>query len=182
MCGHHFRMAPVFCGSNSDNLCSIPSPPQGTCSGSRGRRGRTATRRAGRGSASGGGPVSRPRTEGRSVPRRGTLPTRRTANARRDLAVVSTPIHTTKSSAQAQVVMCISILGIHWTAWGPWTPCSVSCGLGTMTKTRSCVDEADVISKPTPGVDCLGPETREDECEPGPCPGDRTSDTAVFTI
>ena len=64
------------------------------------------------------------------------------------------------------------IAGIHWTAWGQWSACSVSCGLGTKTTKRSCRDEAEVITKPIPGKDCLGPDTREDECEKGPCPGE----------
>ena len=69
-------------------------------------------------------------------------------------------------------MLCISFPEIHWTAWAPWSKCSVSCGLGTKTTKRSCTDEADVIAQAIPGKDCLGPETREDQCELGPCPGD----------
>ncbi|KAJ8010539.1 hypothetical protein DPEC_G00076130 [Dallia pectoralis] len=51
--------------------------------------------------------------------------------------------------------------------WGPWTPCSLSCGgLGLKTRTRTC-------SHPAPargGRVCLGPQQERTYCQAPDCP------------
>lgn len=55
-----------------------------------------------------------------------------------------------------------------WTEWGPWDPCSVSCGGGQQRRQRSCVD-------PPPkngGAPCPGPSHERALCNLQLCPGD----------
>jgi len=51
--------------------------------------------------------------------------------------------------------------------WGFWSECSVSCGLGTQTRNRTC-------THPPPhgpyGADCDGPLQETRACNEGPCP------------
>ena len=50
--------------------------------------------------------------------------------------------------------------------WGFWSECSVSCGLGTQTRNRTC-------THPPPhgpyGADCDGPLQETRACNEGPC-------------
>ena len=53
-----------------------------------------------------------------------------------------------------------------YTAWSAYGPCSVTCGKGTMTRTRSCTN-------PPPsngGKQCEGPANETSECDKDPCP------------
>lgn len=55
-----------------------------------------------------------------------------------------------------------------WSEWGPWEPCSVSCGGGHQSRQRSCVD-------PPPkngGAPCPGPSHERAPCGLQLCPGD----------
>ncbi|GAB1290783.1 SCO-spondin [Apodemus speciosus] len=55
-----------------------------------------------------------------------------------------------------------------WAVWGPWEPCSVSCGGGHQSRQRSCVD-------PPPkngGAPCPGPSHEKAPCNLQLCPGD----------
>lgn len=55
-----------------------------------------------------------------------------------------------------------------WAEWGPWEPCSVSCGGGHQSRQRSCVD-------PPPkngGAPCPGPSHEKVLCNLQLCPGD----------
>lgn len=52
-----------------------------------------------------------------------------------------------------------------YTQWSQFTPCTVSCGKGTMTRTRSCTN-------PPPsngGKQCTEPASETVECDKGPC-------------
>ncbi|XP_042533232.1 SCO-spondin-like [Dipodomys spectabilis] len=56
-----------------------------------------------------------------------------------------------------------------WADWGPWGPCSVSCGGGHQSRQRSCVDPP-----PKNGGDpCPGASGERVPCGLQPCPGDR---------
>ncbi|XP_055461492.1 SCO-spondin [Psammomys obesus] len=55
-----------------------------------------------------------------------------------------------------------------WAEWGPWEPCSVSCGGGHQSRQRSCVDPP-----PKNGGDpCPGPSHERVPCSLQLCPGD----------
>ena len=54
-----------------------------------------------------------------------------------------------------------------WTSYGTWSTCSVSCGNGTQSRSRSCTN-------PPPsggGKDCVGSATETKECDGGACAG-----------
>ena len=54
-----------------------------------------------------------------------------------------------------------------FTNWGDFSPCSVTCGGGSQTHSRSCTN-------PPPsngGQDCAGPRTQTQECNNDTCPG-----------
>ena len=47
-----------------------------------------------------------------------------------------------------------------WSAWGPWSPCSKTCGSGMRTRERAC-------DNPTPahgGADCQGVKSETQGC------------------
>lgn len=53
----------------------------------------------------------------------------------------------------------------HWSKWGTWTTCSVTCGKGTRTRTRTCFN-------PWPkrrGVNCAVTSTQSHTCTVGIC-------------
>ncbi|XP_048746179.2 uncharacterized protein LOC125658800 [Ostrea edulis] len=55
-----------------------------------------------------------------------------------------------------------------WDMWSNWGSCTVTCGGGTQTRSRSC-------SKPSPqygGLDCTGPKTSSQDCNTHNCPID----------
>ncbi|XP_052787344.1 coadhesin-like [Mya arenaria] len=54
----------------------------------------------------------------------------------------------------------------NWSSWTTWSTCSVSCDLGTITRTRSCSQPAPSIG----GRACIGDTTETHECTNGPCP------------
>ncbi|XP_035688793.1 SCO-spondin-like [Branchiostoma floridae] len=65
-------------------------------------------------------------------------------------------------------VSCPGIVDGGWSNWGPW-PCSVTCGVGTGNRTRTCTNPAPSNG----GRDCVGPAQETLQCNTGiPCPGD----------
>jgi hypothetical protein len=59
------------------------------------------------------------------------------------------------------------IINGGYSAWGGWSECSVSCGVGTRSRSRKC-------NNPVPenggiGCDVLGPETDYQQCLSPPC-------------
>ena len=53
-----------------------------------------------------------------------------------------------------------------WSTWSPWAGCSVSCGDGTWSRSRSCTN-------PSPqhgGNSCTGSATEDTNCNDIPCP------------
>lgn len=67
-------------------------------------------------------------------------------------------------------VSCISYLTVKqdgsWSHWSPWSSCSVTCGVGVITRIRLC-------NSPTPqmeGKDCQGEGRQTERCEKSACP------------
>ena len=58
-----------------------------------------------------------------------------------------------------------------YSAWGGWSQCSVTCGVGRQTRSRSCTNPAPIPG----GKDCsqLGPDKENSNCTKGGCPGNR---------
>uniref|UniRef100_A0A3Q2CH68 SCO-spondin n=1 Tax=Cyprinodon variegatus TaxID=28743 RepID=A0A3Q2CH68_CYPVA len=52
-----------------------------------------------------------------------------------------------------------------WSFWGPWSPCSTSCGTGTMSRQRSC-PPGDPLHR------CLGQHIQKQQCFNTTCPVD----------
>ncbi|XP_067949530.1 properdin-like, partial [Watersipora subatra] len=50
-----------------------------------------------------------------------------------------------------------------WNGWSAWTPCQVSCGGSTQTRTRTCSNIRDIF-------DCPGSFTESQTCGEEPCP------------
>ena len=42
----------------------------------------------------------------------------------------------------AYIFHCITTLLAKWSAFDPWTPCSLSCGGGSKTRSRSCLGDS----------------------------------------
>ena len=47
-----------------------------------------------------------------------------------------------------------------WAQWSDWSPCSVACGGGTQTQTRTCSDPAPANG----GQQCEGEDVKTREC------------------
>ncbi len=54
-----------------------------------------------------------------------------------------------------------------WSGWGPWTSCSVTCGNGTQTRTRTCTNPAPQYG----GYNCTGFDSDNQQCQQINCPG-----------
>ena len=71
----------------------------------------------------------------------------------------------------------------RFTNWGNFSPCSVTCGGGSQTRSRSC-------TSPPPsngGQDCVGARTQTESCNSDACPGTyhnniRKVSIKVFTV
>lgn len=55
----------------------------------------------------------------------------------------------------------------NWSSWGAWSPCSETCGNGTVTRTRSCDNPAPAYG----GADCVGEANMTQDCLEQLCPG-----------
>lgn len=53
-----------------------------------------------------------------------------------------------------------------WSAWKPWSPCSVSCALGTQSRSRACTNPPPTFG----GRVCVGKSEETKSCNNGPCP------------
>ncbi|CAH1254045.1 MRC1 [Branchiostoma lanceolatum] len=60
-----------------------------------------------------------------------------------------------------------------WSDWGPWSACSVTCGVGEQTRDRTCTNPAPSND----GADCDGHVQETQACDPTvPCPALDCSD------
>ncbi|XP_038068317.1 uncharacterized protein LOC119737785 isoform X1 [Patiria miniata] len=55
-----------------------------------------------------------------------------------------------------------------WSGWGEWSACFVTCGGGSVSRSRVCDDPAPAWG----GDDCVGEAVGSDVCSPDPCPVD----------
>jgi len=55
----------------------------------------------------------------------------------------------------------------QWTSWSGWSQCDVTCGNGTLAKTRACSDPAPANG----GSDCPGEAKLHKTCTRDLCPG-----------
>ncbi|XP_035668860.1 uncharacterized protein LOC118410979 [Branchiostoma floridae] len=56
-----------------------------------------------------------------------------------------------------------------WSDWGAWSDCSVTCGVGTQTRDKTCTNPAPANG----GADCVGPAEDTQQCDTGvSCPVD----------
>ena len=64
---------------------------------------------------------------------------------------------------------CVVVVNGGYTEWSSWTACSVTCGGGTVKRTRNCTNPLPQYG----GKDCSldGPEIITQACNPQPCPG-----------
>ena len=79
------------------------------------------------------------------------------------------PTLSIKMCAQYQVViLCYCTYAVDG-SWGPWKlgPCSVTCGKGTLVRTRKCDNPAPANG----GKGCVGNSTEVQPCEERCCSG-----------
>ncbi|XP_022080242.1 SCO-spondin-like isoform X2 [Acanthaster planci] len=64
----------------------------------------------------------------------------------------------------------VDLCPVHggWSGWGAWSECSVTCGGGSITRSRACDDPAPSWG----GDDCPGEAEETEVCSPDPCPVD----------
>ena len=55
-----------------------------------------------------------------------------------------------------------------WGNWGHWNPCTLSCGGGTRTRSRTCNNPEPLYG----GLYCIGTDLQLDYCNSEPCPGE----------
>ncbi|WAR30275.1 ECT-like protein, partial [Mya arenaria] len=70
-----------------------------------------------------------------------------------------------KEHCQLFCNLCYAVDG-HWSDWGPWSECTVSCGSGPRSRVRSCDNPPPVRG----GVDCFGSDHDQDVCVLETCP------------
>ena len=58
------------------------------------------------------------------------------------------------------------IVDCNWAAWNEWTPCSVTCGVGTQSQKRSQEQQSAHGGKP-----CEGQPIKNEICKMKDCPG-----------
>ncbi|WAR11228.1 ECT-like protein [Mya arenaria] len=61
--------------------------------------------------------------------------------------------------------LCILVDG-NWAAWSHWSPCDVTCGNGSNTRTRTCTDPAPANG----GLNCTGADKQNRDCMLDKCP------------
>lgn len=54
-----------------------------------------------------------------------------------------------------------------WSSWEEWSSCSVSCGVGVHSRSRSCTNPAPLGG----GKDCSGNNIESSTCDAGICAG-----------
>ena len=55
----------------------------------------------------------------------------------------------------------------NWTQWSHWSACSLSCGGGTRSRTRTCTDPPPSNN----GKTCAGEGSEQQGCNTQSCPG-----------
>ena len=75
------------------------------------------------------------------------------------------------------IIFFFSSVNGGWTAWGNWSECSVTCGGGTKTRSRSCTNPPAAHG----GDACVGLKEMTQDCNNGVfCPGRKTTNRISF--
>ena len=69
------------------------------------------------------------------------------------------------SNLQNQLAYPSAIVDGGWSAYGPWGPCSVTCGAGIRQRLRTCTNPAPARG----GAYCVGSATNTQTCYEQPC-------------
>ncbi|KAL5248186.1 hypothetical protein ACHWQZ_G017384 [Mnemiopsis leidyi] len=74
------------------------------------------------------------------------------------------------ASGNDTTVFCRKVLPVdgEWSDYGVWSECTVSCGTGTKSRTRTCTNPAPANG----GADCVGEAAETEECNTNACPVD----------
>ncbi|XP_046546208.1 uncharacterized protein LOC124256280 [Haliotis rubra] len=78
------------------------------------------------------------------------------------------------SGSLSEIEVCVSAIADcpidgNWSEWGNWSACSVTCGSGNLTRSRSCTEPAPQFN----GTDCVGVAEEAQSCDTGVlCPVD----------
>ena len=80
----------------------------------------------------------------------------------------------------AKLYKCMDIFFLtvdgQWGAWSGFSDCSVKCGNGTKTRTRSCDNPAPQYG----GLKCAGNESEAIACSASDCAGTELQSTCAF--
>ncbi len=60
-----------------------------------------------------------------------------------------------------------NLVDANWSEWSKFSPCTLSCGGGTHTRTRTCTNPPPKFD----GQDCVGESEDVQQCNTLPCPG-----------
>ena len=63
-------------------------------------------------------------------------------------------------SLESVARLCLYFIFVVWSQWSGYDACSVTCGAGVMTRTRTCRN----------GNNCPGPASQTQSCNAGQCP------------
>ena len=72
-----------------------------------------------------------------------------------------------QSSLNFNIKIIFLLVDGDWDTWSQWGPCSVSCGPGQQTKSRTCTNPAPAHG----GQACTGNSTDIQSCNDAVCPG-----------
>ena len=64
-------------------------------------------------------------------------------------------------------MLCFHAVHGQWSLWSDFASCSVTCGFGTQTRTRTCTNPAPSNG----GTECAGTDTETNTCTLSDCPG-----------
>ena len=65
------------------------------------------------------------------------------------------------------IALCLVSVDGGWSDWADWSPCSATCGTGSLQSFRTCDNPVKVGN----GLDCVGETTRVQDCHAFPCDG-----------
>ena len=65
-----------------------------------------------------------------------------------------------------------------WSVFVDWSECSATCGGGTQTRTRTCINPVPAYG----GSDCQGESTETQDCSNRPCPSEFLLDASYHNI
>ncbi|XP_019631203.1 PREDICTED: coadhesin-like, partial [Branchiostoma belcheri] len=69
-------------------------------------------------------------------------------------------------SRRPYISMCLHVVNGGWSSWGGWSSCSVTCGTGSQSRSRTCTNPAPAYG----GANCVGQSRETRQCNAGSCP------------